>query len=913
MKKSDLKKLVKEEYHNVKSFMEEKYGFTPELGKVISNPYATSFVNEAKEPEVITQLRKIVKNKQNDMIKDTKSGKKVRVDMNSANLMVQVYDALKQQSNKDKFVKSGIVMMGHMAYKLMKKESVNEILTIVDKFDAKKQDYDKMYYKDGGDSPGDGDLKKAKKELAKLSKKHKGLTLVSVGRNSKMYDVMKADESLVNEGKYDGMLDVIEDLVSKAKSFMDVGNQLKKHRVKYSFSTSMIPMYKLDKLPIAIVNKKYVDKADREVGDIAIGLMESIKESVLNERAEPMLTDKEQEIVRKALERAVGVGVDSEPDDTRYHGGNSNFIFDGGEDLMLYVGKYEDEDKPYYVSIEGFDAGKVSDDDAKDFKGIVKAAMKLAKKYKKRLTTESINEFDSSINKRRAGAELKQKLKGKRSDGMGKYTATIYGLDSKGKRVELKSLNDLNKYSKFEIDESVNEGKYYITRNLGRGQGKALIRHYDIKKQKTSDKPKEFKSYKDAQKEVEKLQRGGSMGGQMTAYIITDKNMNPLSESVNENDSYSITDDKGRHFLLIVGEEPKDSKGKSEYKKDGFYISPQKGFKGLITAYFKDEKTLKKNIDKKYHNQLGESINEAKVHFEKKLKSGNIFQVIDRDMKGMRRPEKEDKFLMQIVDKKGKVVKHIGSHPSLSGAKKYSNSLPEGLKEGVMSDINMMSKQAKTLDDFLKKFFKEYGKQIKKNSDTINWATDLYNGVNEAKLGDIKKAVRNRPNPYSLVISRNGKVIDQVHIQNPNEAPAMFRVLKKKHPNDLVALEDSSGRILFTEYVQEYDVDTIEEAKDFVNFMKEYKSDINEAEYQGRDVKLGKPMQGDVKKFKVYVKNPKGNVVKVNFGHGGSSAKGKTMSIRKNNPDARKAFRARHNCDNPGPRHKARYWSCRKW
>ena len=89
--------------------------------------------------------------------------------------------------------------------------------------------------------------------------------------------------------------------------------------------------------------------------------------------------------------------------------------------------------------------------------------------------------------------------------------------------------------------------------------------------------------------------------------------------------------------------------------------------------------------------------------------------------------------------------------------------------------------------------------------------------------------------------------------------------------------------------------------------------DINEAEYQGRKVKLGKPMQGDVKKFKVYVKNPAGNVVKVNFGHGGSSAKGKTMKIRKSNPGARKSFRARHNCDNPGPRHKARYWSCRKW
>ena len=89
---------------------------------------------------------------------------------------------------------------------------------------------------------------------------------------------------------------------------------------------------------------------------------------------------------------------------------------------------------------------------------------------------------------------------------------------------------------------------------------------------------------------------------------------------------------------------------------------------------------------------------------------------------------------------------------------------------------------------------------------------------------------------------------------------------------------------------------------------------VFEAEYQGRKVKLGKPMQGDVKKFKVYVKDPKtGNVKKVNFGHGGSSVKGKAMSIKKSNPARRRSFRARHNCDNPGPRTKARYWSCRKW
>ena len=88
---------------------------------------------------------------------------------------------------------------------------------------------------------------------------------------------------------------------------------------------------------------------------------------------------------------------------------------------------------------------------------------------------------------------------------------------------------------------------------------------------------------------------------------------------------------------------------------------------------------------------------------------------------------------------------------------------------------------------------------------------------------------------------------------------------------------------------------------------------LNEAEYQGRKVQLGKPMQGDSKKFKVYVKNDKGKVVKVNFGFGGTSAKGKRMSIKVKNPKRRAAFRARHNCKNPGPRWKARYWSCKKW
>ena len=117
----------------------------------------------------------------------------------------------------------------------------------------------------------------------------------------------------------------------------------------------------------------------------------------------------------------------------------------------------------------------------------------------------------------------------------------------------------------------------------------------------------------------------------------------------------------------------------------------------------------------------------------------------------------------------------------------------------------------------------------------------------------------------------------------------------------------------------EADEFNIEEDEDFEEVLgplgfPEDETELFDAEYRGRKVPLNKPMRGDVKKFKVYVKDPKsGNVKKVNFGHGGTSAKRPTMRIRKSNPKARKSFRARHNCANPGPKTKARYWSCRKW
>ena len=81
---------------------------------------------------------------------------------------------------------------------------------------------------------------------------------------------------------------------------------------------------------------------------------------------------------------------------------------------------------------------------------------------------------------------------------------------------------------------------------------------------------------------------------------------------------------------------------------------------------------------------------------------------------------------------------------------------------------------------------------------------------------------------------------------------------------------------------------------------------IQEAEYQGRKVELNNPTRGDVKKFKVYVKNDKGNVVKVEYGD-------PNMEIKRDDPARRKSFRARHNCDNPDLKYKARYWSCKFW
>lgn len=156
---------------------------------------------------------------------------------------------------------------------------------------------------------------------------------------------------------------------------------------------------------------------------------------------------------------------------------------------------------------------------------------------------------------------------------------------------------------------------------------------------------------------------------------------------------------------------------------------------------------------------------------------------------------------------------------------------------------------------------------------------------------------------------------DKITIAEHN-MDAILGYLISQNPNAFDYNEDED------EDEDELDEEEINEACDFLKKHKTFtskdgkfelyelseaeSSNLQEAEYKGRKVKLGKIMRGDVKKFKVFVKKPNGKIAKVNFGD-------PNMRIKKNIPARRKSFRARMKCDTPGPRWKARYWACRTW
>ena len=221
------------------------------------------------------------------------------------------------------------------------------------------------------------------------------------------------------------------------------------------------------------------------------------------------------------------------------------------------------------------------------------------------------------------------------------------------------------------------------------------------------------------------------------------------------------------------------------------------------------------------------------------------------------------KFKSSVIDKAVKIAKSMGGN--MTAAVKKIEKIEKNLSKNGRVEYALQQANEGLGDKFSKRLAK-YNKKNKKSRDAMK---------KYAKVKKLKLKGRGVYQDYD-------GLDDSIHFESITE--------NGMTTNHIYYEEDGKG----------------------YGYTLEFVNDLNEAEYQGRKVKLGKIMQGDAKKFKVYVKNPKGNVVKVNFGQGGG-AKGGTMKIRKSNPKARKSFRARHNCDNPGPRHKARYWSCRKW
>lgn len=127
-----------------------------------------------------------------------------------------------------------------------------------------------------------------------------------------------------------------------------------------------------------------------------------------------------------------------------------------------------------------------------------------------------------------------------------------------------------------------------------------------------------------------------------------------------------------------------------------------------------------------------------------------------------------------------------------------------------------------------------------------------------------------------------------------------LKLTLKKEYDFVKASQDEDVKLL------QEDLDTFDYCYEEDDFMRDFIE--TEAGEKKKNVRLNKPFRtpGGPKKFSVYVKNDKGNIVKVNFGD-------PNMEIKRDDPERRKSFRARHNCDNPGPKTKSKYWSCKMW
>jgi hypothetical protein len=277
----------------------------------------------------------------------------------------------------------------------------------------------------------------------------------------------------------------------------------------------------------------------------------------------------------------------------------------------------------------------------------------------------------------------------------------------------------------------------------------------------------------------------------------------------------------------------------------------------------------------------------------------------------------EDGVILEADDTMMKILKHVGYLTEDSNMPTARDSI---------SPIHSNANRDRSNDDDLEE---ADDPDFKWGQDTF---TDKWGGVNkyDPKTNSYKSTGPVTPNDPETSITvvqthnmldKNGKTVrndftNQGFARNPETGTGSYVASRTNKDNEFTQDYQKNVSKPWMDYSinkAKYDANKMLPKPDDTEYqsapqgpMAPFRATTNEAEYRGRTVPLGKPMKGDVKKSKVYVKNAKGNVVKVNFGD-------PNMKIKKSNPKRRKSFRARHNCANPGPRTSARYWSCRAW
>ena len=716
---------------------------------------AEESVNEAKEPEVITQLRKIVKDKQNSLVVDTKSKKKVRVDMQSANLMVQVYDALKQQSNKDKFVKGGVVSMAHMAHKLMKNESVNEAYVVLHSPKKGVKPVATAAYAD-------------KKDAEKWAKDLGGITMIVKKK------IKGIDES-VNEEKVN--YNFSEDELKRVLKLLGRNASTEVKMIK-AFEKAFGRKLTRDEMFESVNEGKYyiTRNQGRGRGKSLVGGYDLKKDKKLPPKEFRTFKDAEKEVKRlRNMEKGIPGG------------GSAYIITDKNMNpLKESTNETMDEGKKRFYQQDGigrakytisYHDGKSKHKDGSDFYGI-----QILKNKKE------LEKFRSDLLK-----------KGYREDSGFKKESVNEGY---GEFIKAKNLTDIVALSKkkknavFYVTDDNNSriGTFYL-KNGKFAKATTANANYDLQNSKTKLKDRNDVIYKYKIDESVNEKINPKFYDARVQWIDPKYKKKFVGDVVRyDNGEYKVNLGKDGRFEKYILAKEKDLKIVSKSKKKTFE-SIDEGMMSLIDAIRQDSKDVRDFVSNVFKDSEFKKMKNDKdfIKYLKSIYEGiNEMGINDPIMIKLRAAQmKRNKDAAKKVEKEKKINP---DYKALKNATKI-----KALKKKRAQVMRDMEQEAEPEGG---KIADRYGKELNKiDNDIIKLGG---NPMTEATRGVIHKAAKKGSYPVSLVVVKDGKVIKQVlNIKTPEAVPAAFNVVKNyhKHKDAVVHIEDSTGKRLFSESV----------------------------------------------------------------------------------------------------------------